>query len=69
MTNYDDQALANEVAELEYHGAYNTRFQTNGYAQLLGINLVVFLYLALVIGCLWILCELKDLIVRKLIKF
>ena len=41
---------------------------TNGYAQLLATNLVVFLYLALIVGILWIICEIKDIIVRKLMK-
>mgnify|MGYP000942721217 CR=1 FL=1 len=53
--------------EYEYHGAYNNRFLTNGYAQLLGINMVVFLYLGLAVVVIWAICELKDLIVRKVL--
>ena len=52
-------------SQLQYHGAYNNRFRTNGYAQLLATNLVVYLWIALVIAILWALCELKDYLVRR----
>ena len=50
------------ASDHEYNGAYNNRFLTNGYAQGLATNLVVYIYLALAIVVLWALCELKDCI-------
>lgn len=50
---------------MDYHGVYNNRFRTNGYAQLLATNLVVYLWIALGLAILWALCELKDCLVRR----